>query len=261
MSAVKPVRPVAPYVGGKRGLAKRLCAMIEAIPHEIYAEPFVGMGGVFFRRRQRPKTEIINDWNGDLVNLFRCMRAHPAALTELLEWTFSCRADFDQLKRADTSMMTDLQRAVRFIQLQKLAFGGKVRGQNFGVCTDGRARYRSSSVSADLIAAGKRLEDTTIENLDWCDFIDRYDKSGTLFYLDPPYFGTETYYGDGFSRDQFAVMADRMARIKGRFIISLNDTPEVREIFAAFDIEGVGTTYGVGGTGAVPFREVIISNR
>ncbi len=259
MSAVKPVRPVAPYVGGKRGLAKRLCAMIDATPHDIYAEPFVGMGGVFFRRRQRPATEIINDWNGELVNLFRCMRAHPAALTELLEWTFSCRADFEQLKTVDPSMMTDLQRAARFVQLQKLAFGGKVRGQTFGVCTDGRARYRASSVSADLTAAGKRLEDTTIENLDWCDFIDRYDRPGTLFYLDPPYFGTETYYGDGFGREQFARMADRLGRIRGRFILSLNDRPEVRDIFGAFTIETVSTIYGLAGTGAVPAGEVVIT--
>ncbi len=242
-------------------MAKRLCAMIEATPHDLYAEPFVGMGGVFFRRKLRPKAEIINDWNGELVNLFRCMRAHPAALTQLLEWTFSCRADFDQLKAADPTSMTDLQRAARFVQLQKLAFGGKVIGQHFGVCLDGRSRFRSSSVSEDLIAAGNRLQDVTIENLDWLAFIDRYDRSGTLFYLDPPYYGTETYYGDGFGRDQFARMAERLASIKGRFIVSLNDRPEVREIFGQFAIEGVGTSYGLAGNGAVEAREVIITNR
>ena len=259
-TAVKPVRPVAPYVGGKRGLAKRLCAILEATPHEIYAEPFVGMGGVFFRRRQRPNAEIINDWNGDLVNLFRCMRAHPAALTDLLQWTYSCRADFDALKRADTAMMTDLQRAARFIQLQKLAFGGKVRGQSFGVSLDGRSRYRSSDVAADLVTAGKRLETVTIENIDWLAFIDRYDRAGTLFYLDPPYYGTEHYYGAGFNRDQFGRMAECLGRLKGRFILSLNDHPDVRELFRNFSIESVGTSYGLAGTGAVAASEVIIRN-
>lgn len=258
-SAVKPVRPVAPYVGGKRGLAKRLCAIIEATPHDIYLEPFVGMGGVFFRRKLKPKAEIINDWNGELVNLFRCMRAHPAALNQLLEWTFSCRADFEQLKAADTSMMTDLQRAARFVQLQKMAFGGRVVGQTFGVSKDGPARYRSVCVSDDLTAASRRLQGVTIENLDWLAFIDRYDRPGALFYLDPPYYGTETYYGDGFSRDQFRRMADRLGRLEGRFILSLNDHDDVRDIFSQFSIEGVSTSYGLAGTGAVAAKEVIIT--
>ncbi len=258
-SKVSPVRPVAPYIGGKRALAKRICALIEATPHQLYAEPFVGMGGVFFRRRLKPKVEVINDWNGELVNLFRCMRSHPAALTDLIAWSFSCRADFEQLKRADVSMMTDLQRAARFVQLQKMAFGGKVRGQTFGVSLDGRSRFSSSIVSKDLIAAGQRLETVTIENLDWSAFIDRYDRDGALFYLDPPYFGCERDYGDGFDRSQFERMADQLARIKGRFILSLNDKPEVREIFDRFKIDAVTTTYGISGKGATEAREVIIT--
>ena len=58
---VDPVAPVAPWLGGKSRLAKRLCAMIEAVPHRLYAEPFVGMGGVFFRRTFQRPVEVIND--------------------------------------------------------------------------------------------------------------------------------------------------------------------------------------------------------
>ncbi|MHB8285254.1 MAG: DNA adenine methylase, partial [Caulobacteraceae bacterium] len=58
---VAHVRPVAPYVGGKRNLSKRLVALIETIPHKTYAEPFVGMGGVFLKRTSRPQAEVIND--------------------------------------------------------------------------------------------------------------------------------------------------------------------------------------------------------
>jgi DNA adenine methylase len=65
-AAITPVRPIAGYVGGKRGLAKRLVALIEEIPHETYAEPFVGMGGVFLRRLTRPPAEVINDWSLDV---------------------------------------------------------------------------------------------------------------------------------------------------------------------------------------------------
>lgn len=259
---VSTVRPVAPWIGGKRNLARRLCALIEATPHDLYAEPFVGMGGVFFRRRRRPKCEMINDFSGDVANLFRCMRAHAGPLTELTAWTFSSREEFDRLRRVDPTTLTDLQRAARFIYLQRLAFGGKVRGQSFGVRTDGPARYRSSQVSEDLLAAARRLEAVTIENLDWSAFVARYDRAGALFYMDPPYFACEGDYGDGlFTRDQFGAMAEQLAGLKGRFILSLNDRPEVREIFAAFDIEEVGTHYGLAGRGSQIAREVIITGR
>lgn len=259
---VSPVRPIAPWIGGKRNLARRLCGMIEATPHNLYLEPFVGMGGVFLRRRVRPKCEIINDWSGDVVNLFRCMRAHPGALTDLTAFLLASREDFDQLKRQDPATLTDLQRAARFIYLQKLAFGGKVTGQNFGVRTDGPARYRTSRVGEDLLAAARRLESVTIEHLPWADFIQRYDRAGALIYLDPPYFGCENDYGaDLFGREQFEQMAEVLAGLKGRFILSLNDRPEVRKIFAAFHIEAVDTHYGLAGKGAQLAREVIITPR
>lgn len=76
IEAVKPVRPVAPYLGGKRILAKRLVERIAEVPHRVYAEPFVGMGGVFFRRTSRPKKEVINDINEDVVLLFRWLQRH-----------------------------------------------------------------------------------------------------------------------------------------------------------------------------------------
>lgn len=68
-----PRRPVAPYVGGKRNLAKRLVERIEATPHECYAEGFVGMAGVFLRRRRRPKAEVINDLNREVATFFRIL--------------------------------------------------------------------------------------------------------------------------------------------------------------------------------------------
>ncbi|MCP4935218.1 MAG: DNA adenine methylase, partial [bacterium] len=99
-----------------------------------------------------------------------------------------------------------------------------------------------------------------IENLDWLAFINRYDKTGTLFYIDPPYWGNENDYGKGmFSRDQFELMATRLARIKGRFLLSLNDRPEVREVFKGFQFEEVKLTYSVAGGKGKAAREVIIS--
>ncbi len=260
LSPVTPVRPVAPYIGGKRNLARRICALLEATPHDVYAEPFVGMGGIFFRRRSRPKCEIINDWSGEVANLFRCIRAHPGALNDLVAYQLQCRADFDRHMREDPTLLTDLQRAARFVYLQKTAFGGKVTGRNFGVRTDGPSRFRSSEVGADLLAAGRRLEAVLIEQLTWSEFIARYDRPGVLFYLDPPYFDCEDDYGPGmFGQDEFAAMAEQLAGLKGRFILSLNDRPQVREIFAKFSLEAVQTHYGLAGQGSKPAGEVIIT--
>lgn len=100
----------------------------------------------------------------------------------------------------------------------------------------------------------------TIECLDWLAFIDRYDRPETLFYLDPPYHGSEGDYGKTlFGRDQFALMADRLARLKGRFILSINDVPEVRETFAGFAIEAVSLRYSVSGGKGTAARELIVS--
>lgn len=247
-------------MGGKRNLARRLTALIEATPHHTYAEAFVGMGGVFFRRRSRPRCEIINDLSGDVANLFRCMRAHPAALVEMTALQLQSRADFDRQKREDPTTLTDLQRAARFVFLQKAGFGGRVSGRSFGFSPGRPASYRASQIKEDINAAARRLEGVVIEQLDWSAFIARYDRPGVLFYLDPPYFACEGDYGaDLFDRSAFAAMAEQLGRLKGRFILSLNDRPEVREIFAAFDIEAVDTHYGIAGSGAQPAREVIIT--
>lgn len=61
LEPVTPCRPPAAYIGGKRNLAKRLVSLIDETPHTLYAEVFVGMGGVFFRRDRKPKVEVIND--------------------------------------------------------------------------------------------------------------------------------------------------------------------------------------------------------
>ena len=133
---VEPVRPLAPYIGGKRQLAKRLVSLINSIEHRTYAEVFVGMGGVFLRRDQKPKAEIINDWSEDVATFFRVVQHHYVAFLDMLRWQITSRAGFEKLLAMEPSSLTDLQRSARFLYLQRLAFGGKVRGKTFGVVLD-----------------------------------------------------------------------------------------------------------------------------
>lgn len=244
--SVSPVRPVAPYLGGKRNLAKRVCGLIETIPHAIYAEPFVGMGGVFLRRASAPKSEVINDFGREVATFFRILQRHYVAFMEMIRFQLTTRAEFERLVATDPSTLTDLERAARFLYLQRTAFGGKVSGRNFGVSPANPARFDITKLGPMLEDLHTRLAGVVIECLPYGEFITRYDRPETLFYLDPPYFGCEGDYGHGlFERADFERLAAQLEGIQGRFIMSLNDRPAVRKIFAAFDIEAVETSYSV----------------
>lgn len=262
LSPVLPVRPLAPYIGGKRQLAKRLITLINTIEHRTYAEAFVGMGGVFLRRDKRAKAEVINDWSEDVATFFRVVQHHYVAFLDMMRWQITSRAGFEKLRAMDPASLTDLQRSARFLYLQRLTFGGKVRGKVFGVDPSTAARFDVTKLGPMIEAVHERLAGVVIERLPWSDFIGRYDRAGTLFYLDPPYFGNEGDYGrDLFDRGQFELMAEQLRGIRGRFILSLNDRPEVRRIFAGFDFREEELTYTVGGNGqAKAVGEVIITN-
>lgn len=249
-SAVAPVRPAAPYIGGKRNLARRLVSLIETIPHRTYAEPFVGMGGVFLRRRSRPQAEVINDWSQDVATFYRVLQRHYVAFRDMLRFQLTTRSEFERLIRVDPSTLTDMERAARFLYLQRTAFGGKVAGRNFGVSHHRPGNFDVTKLGPMLEELHERLAGVVVERLPFDAFIRRYDTPDTLFYLDPPYWGCETDYGaDLFSREQFEVLADALGQIEGTFVLSLNDRPEVRETFGRFAIEAVKTTYSVQGGG------------
>ena len=260
-ASVTPVRPIAPYIGGKRALAKRLVQRIDQIPHDIYAEPFVGMGGVFFRRQRRPTKEVINDISLDVVNLFRLLQRHYQQLLDVLKWQLCSRAEFERLVATDPATLTDLERASRFLFLQRAAFGGKVAERHYGVTYTGSARFDLTKLVPMLEDVHERLAGVDIERLPYQDLIARYDRPGTLFYLDPPYHGNEDDYGPGvFSEADFARLSDLLSRVEGRFILSINDTPAIREVFGAFAIEAVGVNYRLSGK-VTAARELIVSSR
>jgi DNA adenine methylase len=256
-------KPPAPYLGGKRNLAKRLCGIISSTPHRSYIEPFVGMGGVFLRRPAPAPVEVINDLSGDVANLFRIVRRHYEPFVDAMRFLPASRDEFERQKRLDPSALTDIERAVRFLYLQRLAFGGRVTGRTFGVRADQSSRIQLSRLRADLKALSRRLEPVTIEQLPYQDVTRRYDRPGALFYLDPPYDETEGY-GTGFGRADYIAMAEQLAAIRGRFLLSINATPFVRETFAAFDVQEIETTWTLSTAAAgsgMRVTELVISNR
>lgn len=261
LEAVAPLAGLAPWVGGKRSLTSRaLAPRIAATPHECYAEPFVGMGGVLMRKGMRAPAEVINDWNGEVVNLFRVVKHHTPAFLDELRFGLIARTELARLWKVDPSTLTDVQRAGRFFWIQRMNYGGLPRSKSF---PSGRARGRGISAEAMrryFQRAAERLSTVTIEHLDWPDFIAKFDAPGTLFYCDPPYYGVEHYYGPGlFARADFARLAATLRAIKGRFILSINDHPEIRRLFAWARIETASVTYRVRLVRDV--QELIISDR
>jgi DNA adenine methylase len=257
---VDPVSPPAAYIGGKKQLSPRLVDLIERVEHDAYAEPFVGMGGVFLKRRIVPKVEIINDRSGDVATLFRVLQRHYIPFMDMLRFQFTSRREFERLLATDAETLTDLERAVRFLYLQRTAFGGKVSGRNFGVSPGLPGRFDVSKLGPTLAEINERLSGVIIENLPFDVFIARYDAPGLLFYLDPPYWGCEGDYGKAmFQPEDFAKLAARLRVIKGAFILSLNDHPGVRETFAAFSMAEVDLTYTINNSAAKPVRELIIT--
>jgi DNA adenine methylase len=259
--AARPRSGAAPSQGGKRNLARRIVARIAAIPHRTYAEPFVGMGGVFFRRPDPAPAEVINDRSRDVATFFRVLQRHYVPFLDVVRWQLTTRAEFERLVRTDPDTLTDLERAARFYYLQRTSFGGKVRGRTFGVAPGTPGRFDLTKLAPQLEELHTRLAGVVIECLPFGEFLTRYDREATLFYLDPPYYGCESDYGrDLFTRDDFARLAEQLRTLRGQFILSLNDHPAVREIFAGFTIEAVRTTYSVsGGRGASEATEVLIT--
>ena len=217
------------------------------------------MGGVFLRRTSRPGCEVINDWSADVATFFRVLQRHYVAFLDMLRFQLTTREAFERLMRVDPTTLTDLERAARFLYLQRLAFGGKVSGRNFGAIYQGGARFDVTRLQPLLEDIHTRLAGVVIERLPYGDFIRRYDRPGALFFVDPPYWDCEDDYGEGmFSKVDFERLRTLLEGLQGRFILTINDRPEVRTIFADFDIEAVELTYRLSGP-PTKARELIIT--
>lgn len=250
-------KPIIPWIGGKRRLAKKIIPMFPE--HTCYCEPFCGAGAMFFLKTPS-KAEIINDINSDLVNLYRVVQHHLEEFIRQFKWSLISREIYKWLQDTPGQILTDIQRAAKFYYLQKLAFGGKVSGQTFGTAATCPPRLNLLRIEEDLSNAHLRLSRTCIEHLDWQSCINKYDRDHTLFYLDPPYWQTEGY-GVPFLLEQYHTMADLMRSMQGKSILSINDHPDIRAIFDGLKVDTVDINYTVGGGAKQKkTRELIIKN-
>ena len=250
-------KPLVPWIGGKRRLAKHILPLFPE--HTCYVEPFAGAAALFFLK-EPAKVEVLNDVNSDLVNLYRVVQHHLDEFVRQFRWALTSREIFGWLNETPPATLTDIQRAARFFYLQKHAFGGKVEGRTFGTATSSPGRMNLLRMEEDLSAVHLRLHQVTIERLDWSACVERYDRSHTLFYLDPPYWGTAGY-DVPFGLEQYDRMAELLKSMKGKAVVSVNDHPEMRRAFAGLKHRPLSIIYSVGSAEhRAPSRELVITN-
>jgi DNA adenine methylase len=247
--------PVA-YIGGKNRIANQI---IELFPeHKTFVEVFSGGAQVLFHKKPSG-IEVLNDLDGDVVTFFRVCQLHYEELVRYLKFVLVSREWFDRLQAQDPKTLTDIQRAARFFYLQKNAYAGLVRKRKFGYSVTEPSRFNPERIPELIEATHKRLARVQIEHLPYQEVLKRYDRPATLFYLDPPYFGRKLY-NFNFAEADFVEMAKRLGELQGKFVLSLNDVPEVRRIFHGFHFRDIELAYTAQQTAGKRFRELLITN-
>src|SRR5712692_6420894 len=221
------------YIGGKNRLAKKIIAMLPE--HITYVEPFAGGAQVLFHKPPS-NVEVLNDLDFDIVNFFRVCQWHYEEFVRYLRFCLVSRKLHELHLETNPATLTDIQRAGRFFYLQNNSFGGLILKQKFHYGVTQPSNYNPTRIPEIIEQTHKRLQRVQIESLPYERVIEKYDRPTTVFYLDPPYWERKLYKFN-FTEEDFIAMEQRLHRVKGKFILSLDDHPKVRELFKAFRIE------------------------
>lgn len=279
------------WIGGKKALRPLLYKLFPK-KYTRYIEVFGGGGWVLFGKQQRKDCmEVYNDFNGNLVNLFLCVKERPLAfLNELGFLPFNSREEFNVLKKFiekepftdkymteemilaekhipppciedmkliydEKSQQNDIKRAAAFFKLIKYSYASGTTSYGCQPC-DIRKCFKI------IWEASERLRDVVIENKDFEDLIRQYDREGAFIYCDPPYFGTEKHYTVGFAKENHVRLRDTLVKCKGFWMVSYNDCEYIRELYKDFFIRSAVRINNMAQRyeGGAEYNELIISN-
>lgn len=277
-------------MGNKTSVLHILYALFP-LNYERYIEPFGGSGAVLLGKKKPDKFEVYNDFNHNLVNLFRCMRDRPLAfIKELGFYPLNSRDDFNvirdffkhekfndkyldeelnltkiilpELKTDEVIELYsklkndyDLRRAVMFLKLLRYSYSSG--GKSFA-CQP----FSVASLFSLIEQVSKRLENTVIENQDFEVLIKHYDRKNAFFYCDPPYYSSEYVYQCGFTWEDHLRLRNLLKKTQGKWLVSYNDCKEIREIYdgcSFFDFKRVHSMVQKYDAGR-EFPELLISN-
>lgn len=248
------LKPPICRVGGKSKLRNTI---IEMIPnHTCYVELFFGAGWVYFGKEES-KVEVINDIDSELVNLFKTIKYHSPEIERLLQYEFSGRDIFEEYKNCSIEYLTEIHRAIRFLYLITQSFAGKGKVYGYGT-TKKPSQHIFKEVLGEI---SERLKNTYVENSSFEKIIDKYDREHSFFFCDPPYFETSGY-DNKFGEEEHIMLLDKLKNLKGKFLLTINDNPKVREWYKDFNIKEVEVNYSVSKDekGRGKYKELIITN-
>lgn len=286
---IKIKSPVT-WIGNKTSILHILYALFP-IGCDRYVEPFGGSGAVLLGKPVPDKFEVFNDYNHNLVNLFRCMRDRPMEfIRELGFLSLNSRDDFAVLKKffekeeftedylkaqlelteimlpevtaKEVRMLYstarndhDLRRAAMFLKLIRYSYSS---GCKSFACQP----FSLRTLFALVQDFAKRCENVVIENQDFETLIKHYDRPTTFTYCDPPYFTSEYVYDCGFTWEDHLRLYHALAGMKGKFLLSYNDCPEIRELYKEYNffdfkrVHSMAQKYEAG----KEFPELLIAN-
>lgn len=258
MPVISPTAMDGPlsYIGGKRRLAKQIAAIFP--PHLTYCEVFLGGGQVFFRK-EPSKVEVLNDLDGEVVNFFRCAQHHYEELCRCLRFALVSRQWFQVFESQNLATLTDIQRAARFFYLQKNAYAGLVHGRHYSAKVISTPGFNPARLPELLENTHRRLAKVQIESLPFQEFIPRFDRPSTLFFCDPPYWERKLYNFNFTEADQCR-LAELLQSIKGKFLLTIDDIPQIRELYSKSNIREVELAYTSQREAGKRFHELIITN-
>lgn len=248
------INPILKWVGGKRQLLTEITPLINQ-KCSTYVEPFLGGGAVFFELQ--PSKAIINDYNGELINVYLTVRDSAEELISLLEeynvhnteeYYYEVRA----LDRSeDYSRMSNVEKAARIIYLNKTCYNGLYRVNSAGQFNSPYGKYKNPNIvnATTIRAMSKYLQKEGIEicNSDYRDVLKRVRK-GAFVYLDPPYMPISSsssftgYTEGGFSFEEQVILKEECDKLRKKgisFLQSNSDCPEIRELYRDYEIKTV----------------------
>ena len=208
------------YYGGKQTMSKLIISLIP--DHNLYCEPFVGGGAVFFAKEPSP-VEVINDLNGDVVNFYQVCKQEFSKLNKLIQATPHSRKLHSEaatiLKNAKEK--DNIKRAWAFWVQTNMSFSARIfGGYAFERKTNGvsKAIFNKKQVFTSEIC--NRLDLVDIECNDALKVIQSRDTRDSFFYIDPPYFNSDMGHYGGYSENDFRNLLEVLSEIEGKFLLS-----------------------------------------
>lgn len=246
--------PILKWVGGKRQLLSEIIPLIDE-SCDNYVEPFIGGGAVLFRLQ--PKKAIINDYNTELINVYRTVRDDLNGLLALLkEHEKYNSSDYYYEVRAldrtpDFDKMSNLEKAARIIYLNKTCYNGLYRVNSLGQFNSPYGKYKNPNIVNEVVlrAISKYLNrnEISIRSGDYKDVLNDIEKN-SFVYLDPPYIPISSsssftgYTEGGFGYDKQVELKEECDKLNSKgvhFLQSNSDCEEIRELYKDYRIKVV----------------------